>query len=91
MGAQRHVVGVFTGNLRLIVNRKNTTVEFLIVTEEIVRHVSTQEPLLGVFGVRMFEASPVELPTGVGTEFVESCIKSVWQTERSECLPFLQS
>ena len=73
-GLAGHALCVLTFPNGFVVDREDTTVELVVITVEVVVHLLGDEPLLADLGVRPMEKSPVELPSGVGPELVESGI-----------------
>ena len=73
-GPEGHVVGVFARLNGLVVDGKHAAVELLIVAEVLPLLPLAREPLFYLLGMLALEASPIELPTGIGPELVEAGI-----------------
>ena len=71
-GPEGHVVRVFARLDGFVVDGEHAAVELLIVAEVLPLLPFAREPLFYLFGMPALEASPVELPTGVGPELVEA-------------------
>lgn len=86
--ARGHLLGV--SRLRgeaLVIDGEHPAVELLVVAEVVLGHVLAQEPLVRMAAVGMGEGSPVELPAGIGPQFVEAGIERVGQREGAVGLP----
>ena len=77
---------ILTGLFRAIIDRKDAAVQFIVVAIILLRHFFAVEPFLGVCCVRMFRLSPVQLPSGVGPQFIEARIERILQGKRTPAL-----
>ena len=83
MGAFRHIVAIEAGSFGLIVDGEDATVEFLVITVELLGHFLVEEPSFGRPRVRMLVFSPVELPPGVGTQLVKAAVERIVEYKRA--------
>ena len=74
-GADSHVLDVFTFFFRLVENRKNAGIKFVIVAEEGGGHGFVVEHVFRPPGVLAFGYTEIEHPTCVCTQFVVAGIK----------------
>ena len=71
----RHVVAIDTWHLGFVIDGEDAAVKLLVVAIELLGHLLVEEPLLGWPGVRMLILTPVQLPTCVGSQFIETAIE----------------
>ena len=75
VGTLAHVQFTVAGRLRLVIHRERATVELFIVAEKLIAHGPVEEPVSVSqrMGMRIF--APVELPAGIGPQFIESAVE----------------
>ena len=88
-GAQGHALSVIACLLGLIVDGEDAAIEFLVVAIIVAGQFLVEEPILGILGVGMLVAAPVQLPPGVGSQFVVSAIEGVGQDKGPVALALL--
>ena len=82
---------VCTFFIGFVENGKHTSVEFVVIAVEILCHVLAKKPFLCKDAVRMLRDTPVELPSGIGTQFIVTGISGIRDTEGAMSLPILQA
>ena len=73
--AQGHVGGIVSWCAWLVVDREDARVEFLVVAVIILCHGLAEEVLFRPHAVRLLRHTPVQLPLGVGPQFVVAGIQ----------------
>ena len=88
-GAQGHVGRVVARCQGFVVDGEHTAVQLVIVQIVLLAHLFAEEPPFGILRVGMFIGTPVELPAGIGPQFVESAVERVGEAERAVPLSVL--
>ena len=90
VGPLCHIVAIDTRSDGFVVEGENAAVELLVVAVELLCHLLVEEPLLGRPSVRVLIFAPVQLPTGVGSQFIEAAVERIGQDEGTCSLTVLQ-
>ena len=74
-GAQSHVLGKVARSQRPVVHGEDTRIEFLVIAIVIACHILAEEVFLCPLAMRLFRNAPVQLPLGIGSQFIVSSIQ----------------
>ena len=88
-GTRSHVLHVFSLLARMVIDGKDTRIEFVVVAIVFVHHLVAQEPTLGILRMVVLVKAPVELPPRVGAELIVASIERIEQDNGTIALTLL--